>query len=116
MAMLRHRAARAAMIDTRLLASSRSWQDLLYRDELTQMSADDDVTIELTLTRVRPAGWAGSDRRVDADMLTMLGPSVSERPRIFVCGPTAFVETVADALVEIGHPPAAIHAERFGPT
>jgi ferredoxin-NADP reductase len=116
MAMLRHRAAHKAVIDSRLLASSRSWEDLLYRDELKQMSAEGDVSIKLTLTRSRPLGWTGFDRRVDADMLTEIGPRVSERPRIFVCGPTAFVESAADALVGIGHPPDAIHAERFGPT
>jgi ferredoxin-NADP reductase len=116
MAMLRHRAARGAMLDTRLLASSRSWEDLLYGDELTRMSEQDGVTAQFTLTRARPPGWTGFDRRVDADMLTLVGPRVSERPRIFVCGPTAFVETVADALVGIGHPFGAIHAERFGPT
>ena len=116
MAMLRHRAARGALIDARLLASSRSWADLLFKGELTQMSGEDDVTVQFTLTRVRPPGWSGFDRRVDADMLTEIGPRVSEHPRIFVCGPTAFVETVADALVAIGHPPASIHAERFGPT
>jgi ferredoxin-NADP reductase len=116
MAMLRHRAARGSTIDTRLLTSSRSWDDQLYRDELTRRSSDDGLTVHFTLTRTRPTGWSGFDRRVDADMLTEIGPRVSERPRIFVCGPTAFVETVADALVHIGHPPASIHAERFGPT
>lgn len=116
MAMLRHRAARKATVDTRLLASSRSWEDLLYRDELTQMSADQGLSTQFTLTRSRPSGWSGFDRRVDAEMLTLVGPRVSERPRIFVCGPTPFVESVADALVAIGHPPRAIHAERFGPS
>jgi ferredoxin-NADP reductase len=33
-----------------------------------------------------------------------------------VCGPTAFVEFVADRLVELGHPPDTVRAERFGPT
>src|SRR5271167_528343 len=116
MAMLRHRAARGSPIDTRLLASSRSWEDQLYRDELTRRSSEDGLMVHFTLTRARPTAWSGFDRRVDADMLTEIGPRVSERPRIFVCGPTAFVETVADALVAIGHPPASIHAERFGPT
>ena len=116
MAMLRHRAARGGGLDARLLASSRSWEDLLYRDELTRLSEQEGVRVQLTLTRARPPGWRGFERRVDADMLTLLGPRVSERPRIFVCGPTAFVETVADALGGIGHPPLAIHAERFGPT
>jgi ferredoxin-NADP reductase len=116
MAMLRHRAARKATIDTRLLASSRSLEDLLYRDELMKLVGSEGLTIEFTLTRARPPGWSGFDRRVDAEMLTLIGPRVSERPRIFVCGPTAFVESVADALVAIGHRPGAIHAERFGPS
>jgi ferredoxin-NADP reductase len=116
MAMLRHRAARKSTIDTRLLASSRSWEDLLYRDELTRMSGSEGLTLQFTLTRSRPPGWSGFDRRVDAEMLTLIGPRVSELPRIFVCGPTPFVESVADALVGIGHAPNAIHAERFGPS
>jgi ferredoxin-NADP reductase len=116
MAMLRHRAARRAMTDTRLLASSRSWEDLLYRDELTQMSGEKGLSTLFTLTRARPPGWSGLARRVDAEMLAALGPEVSARPRIFVCGPTAFVESVADALVGLGHPPAAVRAERFGPS
>jgi len=116
MSMMRHRAARDATIDTRLLVSSRSWDDLLYRDELTRLSAGEGVSVQHTLTRVQPVGWTGFDRRVDADMLAAVGPSVDEQPLIFVCGPTAFVEQAADALVGLGHRPAAIHAERFGPT
>ncbi len=116
MAMIRHRAARKSTIDTRLLVSSRSWDDLLYRDELSRMSGEAGLTTQFTLTRSQPPGWGGFDRRVDAEMLTLLGPRVSEQPRIFVCGPTAFVESVADALVGIGHPPGSIHAERFGPS
>jgi ferredoxin-NADP reductase len=36
--------------------------------------------------------------------------------RVFVCGPTPFVEAVADALVGLGHEAALVHTERFGPT
>jgi ferredoxin-NADP reductase len=116
MAMLRHRAALASSLDTRLLTSSRTWEDLLYRDELLGISAEAGVSAHFTLTRERPAGWSGFDRRVDAEMLEEIGPSAEERPKIFVCGPTAFVETAADALVALGHPPVGVHAERFGPT
>ena len=35
---------------------------------------------------------------------------------MFVCGPTGFVEAVADALVALGHPEHRIRTERFGPT
>jgi ferredoxin-NADP reductase len=116
MAMLRHRAARGSDVDTRLLVSARSWDDVLYRDELAGLPASGGLDAHFTLTRSQPEGWTGFDRRVDAAMLTAVGPAADRRPRTFVCGPTPFVERVADLLVEIGHDPRAVHAERFGPT
>jgi ferredoxin-NADP reductase len=113
MAMLRHRAARRSDVEARLLLSSRSWDDVLFRNELATL---DGLRAHHTLTRERPAGWSGFDRRVDAAMLSAVGPSASARPKVFVCGPTAFVEHVADQLVGLGHPPGAIRTERFGPT
>ncbi len=68
------------------------------------------------LTREAPPGWNGYSRRVDREMLSGVGPDVSARPRIYICGSTGFVESAADLLVELGHDPAAIRAERFGPT
>ncbi len=116
MAMLRHRAARGSDVDARLLVSARSLEDLLYRDELAGLGERGGVRVHRTLTRVRPPGWTGWDRRVDAEMLAAVGPGPAERPLTFVCGPTAFVESVADALISLGHPAGAIHTERFGPT
>ena len=113
MAMLRHRAAQGSAVDARLLLSARAWDDVLYRDELGRL---DDVRLHVTLTREQPPGWSGSGRRVDAEMLGELGPGATERPHVYVCGPTAFVERAADLLVELGHDPSAIRAERFGPT
>jgi ferredoxin-NADP reductase len=113
MAMLRHRAAQGSDVDARLLVSARSLGDVLYRDEL---SALDGVRVSYTLTRERPADWTGYDRRVDADMLADVGPAASEGPRIFVCGPTAFVEQAAESLLSLGHEPGVIRTERFGPT
>jgi ferredoxin-NADP reductase len=113
MAMLRHRAAHDSDVDARLLVSARSRDDLLYRRELERL---DGVATHVTLTRETPPGWTGYDRRVDLTMLTEIGPPPREQPRIFVCGPTAFVERAADLLVTRGHPARAVHAERFGPT
>jgi ferredoxin-NADP reductase len=113
MAMLRHRAAAASAVETRLLVSARRWDDVLYRDELARL---DGVAAHYTLTREAPDGWTGYTRRVDGAMLAEIGPAPAERPHVFVCGPTAFVERAADELVELGHSPRAIRAERFGPT
>jgi ferredoxin-NADP reductase len=117
MAMLRHRAARGSAVDARLLVSARRLEDLLYRDELAALAAaPDGVNTSVALTREQPPGWTGFDRRVDAAMLEAVGPPPAVAPRVFVCGPTTFVEGAADLLVALGHAPRAIRAERFGPT
>jgi ferredoxin-NADP reductase len=116
MAMLRHHEARASTAEVRLLVSARRREDLLYRDELAHHAARAGVTVHVTLTRGAPPGWEDFTGRIDAPMLTALGPDPTARPRAYVCGPTPFVEHAADLLVALGHDPAAIRTERFGPT
>jgi ferredoxin-NADP reductase len=116
MAMLRHRRATESAVRARLLLSARMLEDVLYRDELDEL-AGDSVDVRITLTRGEaPRGWEGFTRRIDRDMLAEVGPPPSERPRAYVCGPTPFVEEAARLLVELGHEPARVHTERFGPT
>jgi ferredoxin-NADP reductase len=117
MAMIRHRAAAGSDIPCRLLYSSRSYEEIIFREELeTLASRDASLEVIHTLTRSRPEGWAGYHRRVDAEMLEEVSWPANENPLAFVCGPTSFVEGVADALVGLGHDPACVKTERFGPT
>jgi ferredoxin-NADP reductase len=116
MAMLRHRAAHASTVDTRLLLSTKSADDVLYRDDLGRLAAEAGLVVHQTFTREAPSAWSGFARRVDAAMLDAVGPPPSQQPRIFICGPTSFVERAADLLVQRGHDAAAIRAERFGAT
>jgi ferredoxin-NADP reductase len=115
MAMLRLRAAAGSGTETRLLFSSRGWDDVIYRHELERLNGN-GLTVVHTLTRSQPPGWSGYARRVDADMLAEVGPGPAERPHVYVCGPTPFVEAVATALVQLGHDPHRVKTERFGPT
>jgi len=115
MAMIRLRAAVGSDADTRLLFSSRSWEDVIYRDELERLEGG-GLRVVHTLTRSPPADWTGYARRVDAEILAEVGPGPTERPRVYVCGPTLFVEAVAQALVQLGHEPHMVKTERFGPT
>jgi ferredoxin-NADP reductase len=115
MAMIRVGAAAGGGTDTRLLFSSRSWDDVIYRDELARLEGG-SLRVVHTLTRSQPSGWPGYARRVDAEMLAEVGPGPAERPHVYVCGPTPFVEAVAQTLVQLGHEPQAIRTERFGPT
>jgi ferredoxin-NADP reductase len=117
MAMLRHRDAAGSDERATLLYSARSLDDVIYREELTRLAAENEGTeVAYTLTRERPDGWAGYGRRVDAAMLAEVFGPADSAATAFVCGPTRFVETVADALVGLGHDPARVKTERFGPT
>jgi ferredoxin-NADP reductase len=111
--MLRHRAAAGSTVPTRLILSARSEEDLLYKDDL---EPGDALDVFITLTRSAPANWSGRRGRVDRDMLSELAWAPSERAAVFVCGPTAFVESVAENLIALGHDPARVKTERFGPT
>lgn len=116
-AMARQRALIGSDVPTRFLYSARTAGALIYRGELDAL-ADSDERFELTytLTRAQPPGWSGYARRVDADMLHAVAWAPEDDPAIYLCGPTTFVEVVADQLVALGHNPARIRIERFGPT
>jgi ferredoxin-NADP reductase len=117
MAMLRHRAAVGSAVPTRLLYSSRSLEDVIYRDELDRLTATGTgLEVMHTLTRIQPAGWTGYRRRIDREMLTEVAWPADQHPLAFVCGPTPLVEAVATALVQLGHEAERIKTERFGPT
>ncbi|MGY1603975.1 ferredoxin reductase [Geodermatophilus sp. SYSU D00815] len=107
LAMLDHHRRTGSSTPVRLLYSVRSLDDVLGRDTLGSRAT-------ITLTREVPAGWTGPTGRVDRAMLEARALPPAARPRIFVCGPTEFVESVATLLVDLGHPPSEIRLERFG--
>jgi ferredoxin-NADP reductase len=114
--MLRHRAAAESTTPVRLLYSARSLPEVIYRDELGHLAAEDEVDVHFTLTREWPDGWSGFRRRIDEELLREVAWPASERPLVYVCGPTAFVEAAASGLVALGHEAGRIKTERFGPT
>jgi ferredoxin-NADP reductase len=117
MAMLRHRAAQHATLPARLLYSSRSADDVIYRDELDSLAASDPTfALFYTFTREPPVGWTGYRRRIDGAMLGEVIKPFDKRARVYVCGPTLLVEAVANALVQMELPIEQIRTERFGPT
>jgi ferredoxin-NADP reductase len=117
MAMLRHRARRKVRAPALLLYSSRSLEDVIYREELDAMARrDPDLRVVNTLTRKQPEGWMGHRRRIDKALLAEACFPPEQNPKIFVCGSTPLVEDVSRFLVELGHDPLTIKTERFGPS
>jgi ferredoxin-NADP reductase len=106
-AMLAHHRRAQSITRIRLLYSTRALADVVARDQL-------GTEATVTLTRAAPPGWDGETGRIDGDMLGRCGFGPPERPRIFLCGSTAFVESVAATLVDVGHDPSWIRIERFG--
>lgn len=117
MAMARHRAVVTHKPPARMLLSWRTFDDIIYREELDRLgAADDGLKVFHTLTRDKPAGWTGFTRRLDAAMIGEVAWPKDQMPAAFVCGPTPFVEAAADLLVGAGYDPLWVKTERFGPT
>ena len=111
---LRHRRRTGSDVPARLLYSSRTLPDVIYRDELDGYC--DGLQVSYTLTRSQPPGWTGHTGRISQALLTEVAWPADVRPLAYICGPTSFVETAAAALVGLGYPPERVKTERFGAT
>jgi ferredoxin-NADP reductase len=99
----------------RLLYSSRTLEDVIYRDEL-DARAGRGLEVFQALTREQPPGWTGYTRRIDSELLREVAWPAADRPQVFICGSTRFVDAAADGLVALGYEPLSIKTERFGAT
>jgi ferredoxin-NADP reductase len=115
MSMIRSRAAAGSHAPFRLIYSVRSPADALYAAELAERQRQaDGLRIDYVYTRTVPAGWPRPPGRLTAAMVPRADGQ--QPPAVFVCGPTGFVEAVANLLIQAGHRPGAIKTERFGPS
>jgi ferredoxin-NADP reductase len=117
MAMIRHRKAVGSTVPTRLLYSSRSYEEVIYRNELDQLARSEaGLEVIHTLTRSQPPGWTGYSHRIDNSLLREVAWPSEQHSLAFICGPTQMVETAAAGLLPLGYDPARVKTERFGPT
>jgi ferredoxin-NADP reductase len=116
MAMLRTRAASASKAPMRLIYSTRGPDTELYAEELRQLAGQDaGLSVDLVYTRYTPPGWRERAGRLGARQLQELAGPPADDELCFVCGPTGFVEAVADLLTSQGRPARQVRTERFGP-
>ena len=116
MAMLRHRAVAGVKDPARLLYSARTYEQIIYGEELEILAKRNGLTVAYTLTRSQPGGWKGYTRRVDDAMLKEVSEPLGRDALAYICGPTALVEVAADGLERVGLPADRIPTERFGPS
>jgi ferredoxin-NADP reductase len=115
MAMMRAHRDLGSEAPFRMLYSVRSPADAYYASELEQ-AAGDHFALSWLYTRSTPAGWPSPAGRISAPVLEAESIHPSDRPTVYVCGPTGFVEATATILVAMGHDPARVRTERFGGT
>lgn len=116
MSMLRTRTATGSRVPFRLLYGVTDPDRAYYTEELAHLAERGGVTVDVRYSRRVPEGSALVPRRIGRDDLAALVLPPSVDPSVFVCGPTGFVESVADALLALGHGEHRIRTERFGPT
>src|SRR5262249_57436724 len=107
-------AAGGAGVRVGSFSPARRSGDVITREERPPLAARPSLDVRLTLTREQPDGWEGYAGRIDRAMLDDVAWPADERPRVYVCGPTGFVEATAEILVALGHDPRMIRTERFG--
>src|SRR5437660_7176899 len=112
--MLRHRVAAGGNTAVRVLYSARSLDEALYREEFLSLASNEDIRVHWALTRAWPDSWGGHRGRITPELLRDVSWPADERPLIYICGPTAFVEAISGQLVDIGHDPSRVRTERFG--
>lgn len=114
MSMLRTLADRGDARPIVLFYANRDWGEATFRDEITELETRLQLRVIHTLTGAPPAGWRGEIGRVTTELLRKHLPAGHRRFQFFVCGPAAMMDTVEQALLELGARPERIHTERFG--
>jgi ferredoxin-NADP reductase len=116
MSILHHRAAVGVGVAVVLLQAARTWDDVIYREELiARDAADAEFALLLSLSRDTARRPQDVGRRIDKPLLEATLARLAAAPRLtFVCGSNPFVEAVSGHLVDLGLSPKTIRTERFG--
>jgi len=117
MAMIRTRVSMGSAAPFKLLYSVRDPGAVFYGDELRSLlERGDSFVVTYAYTRAVPKDWARPPGRIDATLIANTVWRADVVPTCYVCGPTSFVEAVADLLIATGIKRDNIRTERFGPT
>jgi ferredoxin-NADP reductase len=94
-----------------LLYASRSFRYVIYREELTALSAAGFRIIH-TFTRKEDPLWTGYSRRVDQEMILEFVGEVADKI-FYVCGPPEFCDCTAHHLLNLSVDRKRIKTEKY---
>jgi ferredoxin-NADP reductase len=113
--MARHRQQQGSTVPMMMVFSARTWEEVLFRDELLAMRGKNGFELVIVLTREAVEQRGDYARRIDAPMLAEVMPRLPALPKhVFVCGSNPFVEAASEAAIAAGAPTTSIRTERYG--
>ena len=116
MAIVRHWLMTESRTPMLLAYSARTWEELVFRDELlSAQAAEPNLTFIATTTRGPRHRAEDFERRFDRPLLHQVLTRWGRTAHgVYVCGSNVFVEAVTQSLVLEAVPPGRIRTERFG--
>jgi ferredoxin-NADP reductase len=115
MSILRHRSARGRDVRVILLYAARTWNDLIFRDELVARDEEENLDVFFSLSRDTARRPQDAGHRIDVPLVRRTLERLGAEPKLtFVCGSNPFVEAVTSQLLDIHLRPETIRTERFG--
>jgi predicted ferric reductase len=97
-----------------LLYASRSWDEVIFREELEELGAAMPNLNLIHVLQDPPADWAGETGFIDAGMIGRHVPAAQhKRFQFFVCGAPVMLDAMERLLLGVGVPPSQLNTERF---
>ncbi|WP_181034138.1 ferric reductase-like transmembrane domain-containing protein [Arthrobacter sp. GMC3] len=96
-----------------LFYASATWEDVVLREELEQLS---DRMPNFNLIHVigtPPPDWDGEVGRISVEMLERRLPAQYRRYEFLICGSTPMMDAMEEALAQVGVPYSQVSSERF---
>jgi predicted ferric reductase len=96
-----------------LFYASATWDDVVFRDELAELSETMPNLRVVHVLERPPDGWTGESGYITPDTLRRHLPPQYGRYEYLICGSSAMMDAMEKALTEVGVPFRQVSTERF---
>jgi predicted ferric reductase len=96
-----------------LFYASATWDDVVFRDELAELSESMPNLRVVHVLERPPEGWTGESGYITPDLLRRHLPAQYRRYEYLICGSSVMMDAMEKALTEVGVPFRQVSTERF---